>query len=355
MRTQQISSFADIRAAMENFERADAALAGGVARGNSQLVRSALRAGANPLQAQDDSGEHLFLRALNHDNGEEMVAILLNQIPEVESAELSGDSLLLVHLMGGHTMAVPAHAGDTQALERLAKFLEATRVWRCNYPTRDSIDMVRLRQVNRNLSDGARAGLRDLVEKSLAEGATVLASDLDGKPALCWASEHPNHAQLVGAMFANDPSVFLEDEENDYALRNLPYARMGTGGLATYVAPEPQEMSHPSGHEVWVEKAHINDTLRAHLHTLRKLGEAMGELSVELVHRGMPAQLKWPNQVDFQRLLAEHFTQSIEETGGHLPEFRTHGLGQPPGTPPDPRNLGGTQGDALAGVGQSAQ
>lgn len=36
MRTQQISSFADIQAAMENFGRADAALAGGVARGNTQ-------------------------------------------------------------------------------------------------------------------------------------------------------------------------------------------------------------------------------------------------------------------------------------------------------------------------------
>lgn len=328
MRTQQISSFADIQAAMANFERADAALAGGVARGNVQLVRSALRAGANPLQAQDDSGEHLFLRALAHENGEEMVSILLNQMPEIESSELSGDSLLLVHLVGGNTMSVPAHAGDTEALARLSRFLESTRVWRCNYPSRDATDMVRLRQVNRNLCDGARIGNRDLVERSLAEGATILSTDLEGKPALCWASDHPNHSQLVGAMFAIDPSLFLEDEGHDCVLRNLPYARMGAGGVATYVAPQPQEMSHPAGHEVWVDKSHVNDTLRAHLHTLRKLGESMGDLSVELVHRGMPAQLKWPNQVDFQRLLAEHFAQSMEEIGGKHPETRQPTQGQ---------------------------
>lgn len=284
-----------------------------------------------------------------------MVSILLNQIPEFESAEFSGEKLLFVHLQGGHTMAVPAHGGNTAALERLAKFLESTRVWRCNYPSRDITDMVRLRQVNRNLCDGARIGSRDLVERSLAEGATVLAADMDGKPALCWASEHPNHAQLVGAMFANDPSLFLEEEGESYALRNLPYARMSAGGVATYIAPEPQELSHPSGHEVWVDKAHVNDTLKAHLRTLHKLGEAMGELSVELAHRGMPAQLRWPNQVDFQRLLAEHFAQSIEDTGGMLPETKAQGQGPEFLDLPEPRNLGVVQAEATIAATQTSR
>lgn len=318
MRTQQISSFADILAAMSNFERADTALAQGVARGNSQAVQLALRAGANPLQAQDDSGRHLLLQAMGHDNGEELVCLLLNQMPTLEDVERASDGSLLLRLTGGHAMRIPSQDHEMEAVERLATFLCDTRVWRANSPARenDAMDLVRLRQVNRLLVDGAKEGTLARVETALAEGATVMACDPDGKPALAWASEHPNHVLLVGAMLANDPSVSLEEQGGSYLLRNIPYGRMAKGGVATYVAPDFMDQPPPPGHGVKVEARHISPTLRAHLHTLAKLGEAMYDLTVEFGHRGMPTQLRWPNQVDFQRLLADHYSQSLEEVGG---------------------------------------
>lgn len=318
MRTQKISSFADILAAMSNFDRADTALASGVAKGNTQAIQAALRAGANPLQAQDDSGRHLLLQAMGHEQGEEMVCLLLNQMPVLENVARASDGSLLLRLVGGHAMTVPAYDAEPGLVDRLFTFLCDARVWRANSPARDNekVDLVRLRQVNRGLLEGAKEGNLARVETALTEGATVLACDPDGKPALSWASEHPNHVLLVGAMLANDPSVSLEEQGSHYRLRNLPYGRMAKGGVATYVAPDFMGESPATGHGVNVDRRFVPTTLRAHLRTLQKLGEAIHDLTVEFGHRGMPTQLQWPNQVDFQRLLADHYTQSLEEVGG---------------------------------------
>lgn len=318
MRTQQISSFADILAATSNFERADAALASGVARGNTQAIQSALRAGANPFQAQDDSGKHLLAQAMGHEQGEEIVCLLLNQMPGLHDVDRASDGSLILQFEGGHTMTVPAAGLEPGLVERLGTFLCDTRVWRANSPARENeaVDLGRLRLINRQLVEGAKEGNLARMETALAEGATVLACDTDGKPALAWASEHANHAHLVGAMIANDPSVFLEDQGSDYRLCNLPYGRMAKGGVATYVAPDFVGSTRPEGHTIEVKGDFIPMTLRAHLHTLQKLGEAIHDLTVELGHRGMPTQLRWPNQVDFQRLLGDHYSQSLEEVGG---------------------------------------
>lgn len=311
-RTQQVSSFQDIQNTLDSFKRADTALAGGVARGVLRSVQVALGAGANPLQAQDDSGRHLFVQAMAQDEGEEMVCALLGQMPAVVQVDRMADREAIVALEDGRQMGIVVDARDQPILDRLVGFLRDLIVWKANFPLRENQapDLAQVRRVNRRFLDGVAAGQMAVVEMTMAEGACVLTATPEGVPALALACEHPNHALLMGAILANDPSVGLVEIEGQWSLRNLPYARMVKGG-APYIPADPVEAGLAIGHAIPVDPAALPDVLLAHLRTLSQLGEAINSLTVEYLYRGAPTQLRWPNQVDFQRLLADRFAENL--------------------------------------------
>lgn len=312
MRSIQLTSFEDIQALFLSLGRADAALAGALAKGNLQATQAALRAQASPLTAVDATGTPAFLLAARQPNAPELLCELLNVTGGATSAVLDADrKRLTVAFADGNGLEItPKLDSDGALLSTLCRFLQAMGVWHANFPPKDNETnlFARVRDANHRLVEGVRTGNVELVEAALGEGATALATDADGKPVLVWASEQPNHAMLLGALLANDPTV---DLANGAFFRNQPGARMAQGGTAVYQPLGPEGLEMVDGHQIPVPPSLVNRTLKAHLNTRDDLEAAMDDLLRESHRRGAAVQLRWPNTVDFQRLLQDRYDASL--------------------------------------------
>lgn len=311
MRSVQITSFNDLQNLHANHGRADAALALAVGKGNLQGVQAALRSGASPLATVDSSGSNVFLLAAGKPNAEELLCELLNATNGVEDiVDTDAQRLTLVFSEGRALTLEARNDQEKDLLPKLARFLKATQVWKANFPPKDNETNLysRMREANHRLVEAVRQGNAERVEAALSEGATALALDVDGKSVLVWASEHPNHAQLVGAMLANEPSL---DLVNGQFLRNLPNARTSKGGTAAYIPAGPDGVPMTVGHQVVIHPSLVNSTLKAHLNTRDELEAAMADFAQDARQRGLAVQLHWPNTVQFQRLLQERYDASL--------------------------------------------
>ncbi len=309
MRKISVQSFDELRVLKEGLTKADMALANAVARGALPGIQNALKAGASPLQAQDTNGRSLLLQAYMHPNGEDLVCELLSNLPPLRQVRQISARQSVLHFDPSHQLTVQANGDEEEkALASLAQLLQRSLVWNAAYATRkdEQTSFVRLRDLNNKLVEAAKQGQADLVEAALSEGASVLATDAEGKPALTWAAEHAKHAQLVGAMLANDPSVSIL--RNQF-FRNLPNARMIKGGTAPFL--ESDDLPLEEGHEIHVRSIHIPTALRAHLQTRDELADEMADTHRFFASRGVPTEIRWPNVVDFQRLLQERFEASL--------------------------------------------
>ena len=310
MRSHQLTSLDDLQALKSGYERADKALVAALNKGNLQATQSALRAGASPVMAADAQGTSAFLLAASQPNAEELFSELMNTLGGVEDVVLSEDQRTLdIRLPWDQRLVLTATTEEQAlALPKLCRFLDSTVVWLANFPPRENEPTLfqRLRDVNHRLAEGVSQGDLSKVELALAEGATSKASDVDGKPVLVWASEQPNHAQLMGTLLANDPSVKLTEE----GIQNFSGSRTNRGGTAAFV-PADDVTPVGRGHAIRVHSSLINSTLRAHFHTKDVLETAMREFLHESRLRGLDPALKWPNSLDFQRLLQEHYDASL--------------------------------------------
>lgn len=316
MRSVQITSFDDFEALYANYGRADAALALAVSKGNSQGVQSALRNGASPVAAVDSTGTNVFLLAAGKPNAGELLCELLNVTDGVEEVNDSDPERLAVTFpKGRHVVLEARDEQQADLLVKLARFLRSTQVWKANFPPKDNENTLysRMRDANNRLVEAVRVGNAERVEAALSEGATALAVDVDGKSVLVSASEHPNHAHLVGAMLANEPSL---DLVNGQFLRTLPNARTSKGGAATYVPIGEDGVPMALGHQVVIHPSLVNSTLKAHLYTRDQLEAEMADFAQEAHRRGAGIQLMWPNTAQFQRLLQERYEASLAAVGG---------------------------------------
>lgn len=309
MRKITVTSFDELQSLKEGLQKADAALANAVARGSLSAIQASIKAGGTVFQATEPSARPLLLQAQLHPNGEELVCELLSSLPPLRSVRSLGAGQLSLQFEQGHQVTLEAHDEEEEkALAALANLLTRSLVWTAAYAAKpdEPTSFVRLRDTNAKLVEGAKQGRADQVEAALAEGASVLAVDVDGKPALAWAADQPNHAQLIGAMLANDPSVSVLRHQY---LRNQPQARMIKGGTAPLL--EPDEVPAGPGHEVSIRNEHLSPNLRAHLHTRDELADEMNALQRFFAARAVPTEIRWPNVVDFQRLLQERFDASL--------------------------------------------
>lgn len=303
MRKITVSSFDDLQALQEGLHKADAALLNAVSRGSMAHAQAALKAGAFPLGNAGPEAKPLLLQALQAPQGEDLLCELLSNLPPLKKTHLLSAGQLLVQFEGISQVTIEASSEEDEvALARLEKFLGRSLVWTAAYtPKADElVPLARLRDTNAKLVEAAKSGYADQVETAMAEGASVLAADADGKPALVWAAEHVNHAQLLGAMLANDPTVSIYRHQH---LRNQPHARMIKGGNAPFL--DSDEAPAGPGHEIPLRPEHINATLQAHLKTRDDLANEMTQLQRVLAGRGVSAELRWPGVVDFQRLLQD--------------------------------------------------
>lgn len=313
MRVIPVTSFEDLQALHANQGRADAALATALTKGHQANVQAALRSGASPLTTVDSSGTNAFLLAANKPNSEELWCELLNVTQGICGVVMADDGLTIDFGDERQVTLKASSEQDAASLGRLCRFLKATMVWKAHYPPRENETNLfhRMREANHRLVEGARTGNASTVEAALAEGATPLAMDIDGKSVLVWATEHPNHAQLMGAILANDPSL---DVRNGDTLCSTMGARTTKGGTVPYLpsaSTQDSDWTISDSRCVPIHPSLVNSTLQAHLRTRDELQSAMGEFLEESHRRGSAVQLQWPNTVQFQRLLNDRFEASL--------------------------------------------
>lgn len=319
MRITKIASFADIRNFSENFSRADSALTSAVAKGHLPGIRAALGAGANPLQAQDNSGRDLFFQAFAHPNGEELLCELLAHMPALRLIETNSEQTQMVlRLEGGHAMTLTAVLEPDQAMfDRMVRFLRQTQVWAANFPRKEheKLPLARARDANRKLLAAAAAANFQGVEVAMSEGATGLACDEQGQSVLALAAQHPLAVStaMFAAIFANEPTLSLHEHGEHLVLRNQPLARLGKGGTALFVPPEPPGMDLPTGHHVLLQREQGTVLVRAYFRILEDLGTAIQDLAVEVAQRNLDHQLAWPSMMDFHRLFGERLDAAQQQ------------------------------------------
>lgn len=330
MQTLSLSSFSEIQPFMDAFRRADAALERAVEKDSVEWVRQAFQIlGASPA-ARGRNGLPLILEAALRDQGEALLFEFLGCMPGVcvvpmgPSRPPSVWEICWGEAPGVHAIELdPKTSEQAAAVQHIVRLVNDVVMWRRHHqPAHASISVAHLMAINRNLVEGAKRDDLPMVRQALMAGASTLATDENGRPALQWACDAPHHAQIMGALFFTNPSLHRED----HRLLGVPEGRISSGGTAPFVERQPSSggESGPEDEVGLVDP--ISPVLVAHFKTLSDWQEAMSGLFREMAFRNQFKVLRWPGLLEFERVLLEKFNAHMAASD-ELPSARPKAVG----------------------------